>query len=75
VDSLPELRGNNDLNEISADITPYARTIDGINPSDEMFYRISSGGITTTLILPGYACSCLFSPIGALIISAARPTL
>jgi hypothetical protein len=44
-----------DSNEISGDITPYVRTIDAINPSDEMFLRISSGGVTTSLILPGFA--------------------
>ena len=54
VDSLPELFGVDDTNEISGDITPYVRTIDAINPSDEMFYRISSGGVATSLILPGF---------------------
>jgi hypothetical protein len=44
-----------DTNEISGDITPYVRTIDAINPSDEMFQRIASGGVTTSLILPGSA--------------------
>jgi hypothetical protein len=47
----------NDFNEISGDITPYVRTIDAINPSDEMFLRISSGGVTTSLILPGFVFS------------------
>ena len=52
--SLPELYGVNDVNEMSGDITPYVRTLDAINPSDEMLYRISSGGVTTSLILPGF---------------------
>ena len=54
MDTLPELFGTDDYNEITGDITPYVRTIDAINPSDEMFLRISSGGVTTSLILPGF---------------------
>ena len=53
MDTLPELWGVSDYNEIAGDVTPYARTIDAINPSDEMFTRIPSGGVTTSLILPG----------------------
>lgn len=34
VDSLPELRGNSDTNELSEDITPYVRSLDGFNPLD-----------------------------------------
>jgi len=53
VDSLPTLRGNSDVNEMSADITPWARSIDGIQPSDYQLQVIKSGGVTTSLILPG----------------------
>ncbi|KAH9904282.1 hypothetical protein F4778DRAFT_57923 [Xylariomycetidae sp. FL2044] len=53
VDSLPELRGNGDTNELSADITPYVRSIDGIQPNDHQIQVIKSGGVTTSLILPG----------------------
>lgn len=53
VDSLPELRGNNDDNELSSDITPYVRSLDGINPLDHQLQVIKSGGVTTSLILPG----------------------
>ena len=51
--SLPTLFGTDDTNEVSGDITPFVRTIDAINPSDEMFERIASGGVTASLILPG----------------------
>ncbi|KAM0816692.1 putative Amidohydrolase [Seiridium cardinale] len=53
VDSLPSLSGNNDVNEMSSDITPYVRSIDGINPLDHQIQVIKSGGVTTSLILPG----------------------
>ncbi|KAH7308123.1 hypothetical protein B0I35DRAFT_104589 [Stachybotrys elegans] len=53
VDSLPELVGNDDTNEMSADVTPWARSIDGITPFDKQIQTIKSGGVTTSLILPG----------------------
>ncbi len=53
VDSLPDLRGNSDTNELSSDITPYVRSIDGLNPLDHQIQVIKSGGVTTSLILPG----------------------
>ena len=53
VDSLPGLRGNDDTNELSSDITPYVRSLDGINPLDHQLQVIKSGGVTTSLILPG----------------------
>lgn len=34
VDSLPDLTGNDDTNELSDDITPYVRSLDGLNPLD-----------------------------------------
>ncbi|KAK3317308.1 hypothetical protein B0T19DRAFT_479410 [Cercophora scortea] len=52
---LPELEGNEDTNELSSDITPYVRSIDGINPGDHQIQVIKSGGVTTSLILPGSA--------------------
>ncbi|KAI1759381.1 amidohydrolase [Hypoxylon sp. FL1150] len=55
VDSLPELRGNDDTNEMGSDITPYVRSIDGINVFDHQIQVIKSGGVTTSLILPGSA--------------------
>ncbi|KAF4546536.1 Amidohydrolase 1 [Lasiodiplodia theobromae] len=53
VNPLPELRGNEDTNEMSADTTPYVRSIDGLDPLDHQIQVIKSGGVTTSLILPG----------------------
>ncbi|KAH8901976.1 hypothetical protein BR93DRAFT_948307 [Coniochaeta sp. PMI_546] len=53
VDSLPDLWGNDDTNELSSDITPYVRSIDGIQPGDHQIQVIKSGGVTTSLVLPG----------------------
>ncbi|KAI1181615.1 amidohydrolase [Nemania serpens] len=53
VDSIPELVGNDDTNELSSDITPYVRSIDGLNPKDHQIQVIKSGGVTTSLVLPG----------------------
>jgi hypothetical protein len=55
VDSLPGLWGNEDTNEMASDITPYVRSIDGIQPFDHQIQVIKSGGVTTSLILPGSA--------------------
>ncbi|KAK4225198.1 hypothetical protein QBC38DRAFT_269058 [Podospora fimiseda] len=53
VDSLPELEGNDDTNEMSSNITPYVRSIDGLQPGDHQIQVIKSGGVTTSLVLPG----------------------
>ncbi|KAK1450498.1 amidohydrolase [Colletotrichum melonis] len=53
VGALPELVGNQDVNEMSNDITPYVRSIDGLNPLDPQIQVIKSGGVTTSLVLPG----------------------
>jgi imidazolonepropionase-like amidohydrolase len=53
VDSLPDLMGTDDTNELSADITPYVRSLDGFQPNDYQIRVIQSGGVTTSLILPG----------------------
>ncbi|KAH7377344.1 amidohydrolase [Pyrenochaeta sp. MPI-SDFR-AT-0127] len=42
-----------DTNELSSDITPYVRSIDGIDPLQPEFEFIKSGGVTTSLFLPG----------------------
>ncbi|KAK3305970.1 uncharacterized protein B0T15DRAFT_494100 [Chaetomium strumarium] len=55
VDSLPESWGNEDTNEMASDIVPYVRSIDGIQPYDHQIQVIKSGGVTTSLILPGSA--------------------
>jgi hypothetical protein len=53
VDPLPGLQGDEDTNEMSSDITPYVRSIDGLKPGDHQIQVIKSGGVTTSLILPG----------------------
>ncbi|KAI5863757.1 amidohydrolase [Durotheca rogersii] len=53
VDSLPELNGNDDTNELGSNITPFVRSIDGINIFDHQIQVIKSGGVTTSLVLPG----------------------
>ncbi|KAK2038061.1 amidohydrolase [Colletotrichum somersetense] len=53
VHSLPTLHGNEDVSELSTDITPYVRSIDGLQPTDHQLQVIKSGGVTTSLILPG----------------------
>jgi hypothetical protein len=51
--SLPGLDGRADGNEWSDNITPWARAIDAIWPLDPQIQVIKSGGVTTSLILPG----------------------
>ncbi|KAI1099069.1 amidohydrolase [Jackrogersella minutella] len=53
VDSLPDLVGNDDTNEMGSNITPYVRSIDGINVFDHQIQVIKSGGVTSSLVLPG----------------------
>jgi hypothetical protein len=42
-----------DTNELSGDITPYVKSLDGFNPIHPEIQSIKSGGVTTSLILPG----------------------
>lgn len=51
--TLPSLRGDSDVNELSNDITPFVRAIDALNPLDPQLEVIKSGGVTTSLVLPG----------------------
>ncbi|KAM3506111.1 hypothetical protein MY10362_002555 [Beauveria mimosiformis] len=53
VGPLPGLDGDEDTNEMSDDITPWARSIDSLHPDDVQIQVIKSGGVTTSLILPG----------------------
>ncbi|GAB1317980.1 Carbohydrate esterase family 9 protein [Madurella fahalii] len=53
VASLPVLTGTLDSDEASSDITPYVRSIDGLQPNDPQIQVIKSGGVTTSLVLPG----------------------
>jgi len=42
-----------DDNELSSDITPFVKSLDGLNPLHEEIRWIKSGGVTTSLLLPG----------------------
>ncbi|KAF3912791.1 hypothetical protein ABW20_dc0110038 [Dactylellina cionopaga] len=42
-----------DTNELSGDITPYVKSIDGFDPLHPEVQWIKSGGVTTSLLLPG----------------------
>ncbi|KAF8928307.1 hypothetical protein BGZ58_009745 [Dissophora ornata] len=53
VDSWPALDATSDTNEMTQPLTPFIRSIDGFNPSDPAREWVLSGGVTTTLILPG----------------------
>ncbi|KAG5915912.1 hypothetical protein E4U42_007874 [Claviceps africana] len=53
VESLPGLRANGDGNEFADNVTPYVRSIDGLNVLDPQIQVIKSGGVTTSLVLPG----------------------
>jgi imidazolonepropionase-like amidohydrolase len=54
----PLLRANDDTNEVNdafGPLTPFVRSLDGMKPYDEATTMIRSGGITSSLILPGSA--------------------
>ncbi|KAF7556147.1 hypothetical protein G7Z17_g1641 [Cylindrodendrum hubeiense] len=49
---------NDDVNEMQTEwgpMTPFVRVLDGLKAYDEAFMLIASGGITSSLILPGSA--------------------
>ncbi|KAL4874659.1 hypothetical protein BJY04DRAFT_224767, partial [Aspergillus karnatakaensis] len=54
---FPQLSANNDVNErpLLGPTTPFVRAIDGFTPSDPSIKYIASGGVTSSLILPGSA--------------------
>jgi hypothetical protein len=55
----PDMPPSSDVNEIhrttSGPLTPFARSLDGMKISDVALRLIASGGITSSLILPGSA--------------------
>jgi hypothetical protein len=53
VHSLPTIHSNDDTSELSSNIVPYVRSIDGIQPTDWQLQVIKSGGVTASLVLPG----------------------
>ncbi|KZP34599.1 composite domain of metallo-dependent hydrolase [Athelia psychrophila] len=55
VDSSPELHGADDTNSVKGIAQPWLRSLDGINTHDEAYALSVSGGVTTSVILPGSA--------------------
>ncbi|KAI9258533.1 hypothetical protein BY458DRAFT_517803 [Sporodiniella umbellata] len=53
VDALDGLSASDDTNEMTSPATPFVRVIDALNPTDPGIKIVASGGITTSLILPG----------------------
>ncbi|RUS31021.1 hypothetical protein BC938DRAFT_478605 [Jimgerdemannia flammicorona] len=51
--SWPRYEGNADGNEFSSPLTPYVRSLESFNPSDNAIRIAASGGVTTALVLPG----------------------
>ncbi|KNG89129.1 hypothetical protein ANOM_002995 [Aspergillus nomiae NRRL 13137] len=54
---FPQLPATNDVNErpLLGPITPFVRAIDGFKPYDPAIKIIASGGVTSSLVLPGSA--------------------
>lgn len=48
----PHMAGNDDVNEESDPSTHQMRSLDAFNPHDHSFHLITTGGVTTSLILP-----------------------
>lgn len=55
MDSIPELDGSADTNSLKGLILPWLRSVDAINTHDDSYRLTVSGGVTTSLILPGSA--------------------
>ncbi|KAH8825073.1 composite domain of metallo-dependent hydrolase [Flagelloscypha sp. PMI_526] len=53
VTAAPGLEGANDLNSLKASAQPWLRGLDGLNTHDDAYPLSISGGVTTSLILPG----------------------
>ncbi|KAH9892482.1 hypothetical protein C8Q73DRAFT_732800 [Cubamyces lactineus] len=53
VESSPGLNGARDGNSVKGPIVPWLRALDALNTHDEGFLHAISGGVTTSLILPG----------------------
>jgi hypothetical protein len=55
VDSAPALKGADDTNSFKGLVQPWLRSLDGLNTHDEAYRLSVSGGVTTSVILPGSA--------------------
>lgn len=64
----PGLDGAEDDNSLKGPIVPWMRSLDGLNTHDDAFRLSISGGVTTSLILPGSANaigSCFLIAVGS----------
>jgi imidazolonepropionase-like amidohydrolase len=52
-DSFPRLIATSDTNEYNYPLNPQLRIIDSISPLDPAFDIVVSGGVTTSMVLPG----------------------
>ncbi|KAG6841872.1 hypothetical protein C0991_005602 [Blastosporella zonata] len=55
VDSAPALNGASDTNSLKGLVLPWLRSLDGLNTHDDAYRLSISGGVTTSVILPGSA--------------------
>ncbi|KAF5380447.1 hypothetical protein D9615_004475 [Tricholomella constricta] len=55
VDSVPALKGAQDTNSFKGLVLPWLRSLDGLNTHDEAYRLSISGGVTTSVVLPGSA--------------------
>ncbi|KAG6849988.1 hypothetical protein H0H93_002778 [Arthromyces matolae] len=55
VDSSPALDGASDTNSLKGLVLPWLRSLDGLNTHDDAYRLSISGGVTTSVILPGSA--------------------
>ncbi|KAG6832611.1 hypothetical protein H0H92_014447 [Tricholoma furcatifolium] len=55
VDSAPALNGASDTNSLKGLVLPWLRSLDGLNTHDDAYQLSISGGVTTSVILPGSA--------------------
>ncbi|KAM5537547.1 hypothetical protein V8D89_008760 [Ganoderma adspersum] len=53
--SVPSLSGSSDTNSHKGPILPWLRALDALNTHDEAYRLSISGGVTTSLVLPGSA--------------------
>ncbi|KAI8989306.1 hypothetical protein BDB01DRAFT_718349 [Pilobolus umbonatus] len=51
--SWPSFNAKDDVNEETQPLTPFLRSLDAFDPSDNGIRIVSSGGVTTALVLPG----------------------
>ncbi|KAH8116643.1 composite domain of metallo-dependent hydrolase [Phellopilus nigrolimitatus] len=54
-DPSPELSGAEDDNSLHGVTQPWLRALDGLNTHDDSYHLSISGGVTTSLVLPGSA--------------------